>query len=112
MENDILKIINEEHWRFAKTYANSNPHEYIVKSKCKNPDNFDALCEYIKNCGHIEYFYGHRGTYVSIGDYTYWNMGDIINRRWNIMYKVDKTTCNITKVENWKEILNGTILHK
>ena len=50
-QNNILSIINGEHWRFAKTYANSNPHEYIVRSKCSSVEIFDCLCEYIKNNG-------------------------------------------------------------
>lgn len=104
--------VSSEVWHFAKTYANSNPHEYIVRSKCKSVDFFDALCEYIKNNGHIEYFYGHSGTYVVIGEYTYWKMGDVINRRWNDMYYVDKAK-QIIKVENWKELLeDGRVLHR
>lgn len=110
---EILKSINEENWRFAKTYANSHPHEYIVRSKCKNVDFFDFLCEHIKNNGHIEYFFNRRGTYLSIGDYTYWVMGEIINRRWNDMYFVNKDTKQIEKVANWKELLeDGRVLHK
>ena len=113
MNIDVERIIRSENWRFAKTYANSNPHEYIVRSKCTNVDFFDLLCEYIKNNGHLEYFYNHRGTYVSIGEYTYWQMGDVINRRWNDMYIVDKNTKQISKVENWKELLSdGRILHR
>ena len=104
-QNNILSIINGEHWRFAKTYANSNPHEYIIRSKCSSVEIFDYLCEYIKNNGHTEYFYNHSGTYLAIGKYTYWVMGDVINRRWNDMYNVDKVSKQITKVKNWKELL-------
>lgn len=115
MENEkyILSIIGKENWRFSKTYANSNPHEYIVRNKCSSIEDFDFLCELIKNNGHIEYFYNHRGTYLSIGDFTYWVMGDVINRRWNDMYIVDKNTKQIKKVDNWKELLeDGRILHR
>ena len=112
-QNDILRIIDGERWAFAKTYAKSNPHEYIVREKCSNVDFFDTLCEYIKSNGHVEYFFSHRGIYLTLGDYTYWQMGDVINRRWNDMYKVDKNTKQISKVDNWKELLqDGRILHK
>ena len=105
--------INNENWTFAKTYENSHPHEYIVRDKCSSVEFFDKLCEYIKNNGHIEYFFGHENTYLSIGKYTYWRMGKVINRRWNDMYKVDEVTKEITKVDNWKELLqDGRILHK
>ena len=105
---EVIKLnidVESEKWIFAKTYAKSNPHEYIVRSRCHSVDFFDALCEYIKNNGHIEYFYNHCGTYVSIGDYTYWQMGDVINRRWNDMYIVNPKTKQIEKVKNWKELL-------
>lgn len=110
---DILKAIESEDWRFAKTYANFNPHEYIVRGKCRDVNNFDTLCVYIKNNGHKEYFFNHPNTYASIGDYTYWVMGDVINRRWNDMYKVDENTKQIMKVDNWKELLNdGRVLYR
>lgn len=108
---EIEEIINNEKWRFAKTYAKTHPHEYIVREKCSNADYFDCLCEYIKNNGHYEYFFSRKGIYLSIGNYTYWQMGNIINRRWNDMYKVNKDG-QIYKVENWEELLkDGRVLY-
>lgn len=107
-----MKAIHNNKWRFAKTYANTNPHEYIVRNKCNSVEDFDALCELIKNEGHIEYFFNHKGTYLSIDNYTYWIDGDVINRRWNDIYYVTKDTKQIMKVENWKELLkDGRVLY-
>ena len=112
MATDIENIIENNRWTFAKTYAKSHPHEYIVRSKCSSAKDFDFLCDFIKANGHYEYFFGKRGTYCSIGDFTYWIMGDIINRRWNDMYKLDARKF-IYKVNNWEELLNdGRVLHK
>lgn len=103
---NIEQGILDEKWIFAKTYADSNPHEYIVRRLCKSVDFFDALCEQIKKEGHPEYFFNHKYIYLTIGDYTYWNMGDVINRRRNDLYYVDDKK-RIHKVDNWREILNG-----
>ena len=108
----INKIIEKNNWRFAKTYASTHPHEYIVKNKCSGEEDFDMLCEHIKNEGHYEYFFNKRGTYCVIGDYTYWVMGDVINRRWNDMYYLNERK-QIVKVDNWKELLkDGRVLYK
>lgn len=112
METNIEDIINAERWRFAITYAKTSPHEYIVRGRCSDVRNFDCLCEYIKNNGHYEYFFNHRYTYCSIGAFTYWVMGDVINRRWNDIYYVNEKK-QVCMVEDWEEKLNdGRILHK
>ena len=104
MDKTIEDTIMAEKWRFAKTYANTHPHEYIVRGKCSCPDSFDRICEYVKKNGHYEYFFNKRGLYCSIGDYTYWVMGDVINRRWNDMYFLTPNM-QIGKVDGWKEML-------
>jgi len=112
MNNNIEDIIEGQKRIFAKSYANTHPHEYIVKFKCSNPEEFDLLCEHIQKNGHYEFFFNKRGIYCSIGDYTYWVMGNVINRRWNSIYFLTPTK-QIQKVDNWKEILiNGGILHE
>lgn len=100
----IEKIINGFHWIFAKTYQNSHPHEYIVRSKCGDVESFDLLCELIKKNGHIEYFFTSENIYLSVGDYTYWVIGNVINRRWNDIYILNEKN-QISKVKNWKQIL-------
>lgn len=108
---DVKKTLESFKWRFAKTYADSHPHEYIVREKDCSNDIFDSICEYIKKEGHYEYFFKRKGVYCSIGDYTYWVMENIINRRWNDMYYLQDK--NICKVSNWKELLkDGRVLYR
>ena len=112
MELNVENIILKNYWVFSKTYAHTHPHQYIVRDKCSSVEDFDFLCEYIKNNGHYEYFFNKRGIYLSIGDFTYWVMGDVINRRWNDMYKLTNDN-KIYKVDNWKEMLkDGRVLYK
>ena len=108
----INRIIEGNTWRFAKTYATTHPHEYIVKHKCSSEEDFNELCEYIKKNGHFEYFFNHRGVYCVIGEYTYWIDDNVINRRWNDMYYLNERK-QILKVDNWKELLkDGRVLHR
>ena len=108
---NIDELIYKNYWRFAKTYANTHPHEYIIKNKCSSEEDFNIICEYINKNGHYEYFFNKRGTYCSIGDFTYWVMGDVINRRLNKMYSVNERG-QIIKNDDWKEYIdNGRILH-
>ena len=112
MEADIEDIVNAEEWRFSITYANTHPQENIGRERCSDVGNFDALCEYIKRNGHHEYFFNKRGIYCSIGKYTYWVMGNVVNRRWNDMYYLTPNR-QIVKVDNWKEMLeDGRVLHR
>ena len=51
-------------------------------------------------------------TALATGVALYWVMGDVINRRWNDIYKINQNK-QIYLVEDWKEKLNdGRILHK
>ena len=112
MEVNVIEAIENEKWHFAWTYKNTHPHEYIVREKCSSVNNFDVICEYLQKNGHYEYFFNKRGAYCSIGKYTYWVMGNIINRRWNDMYYLTPNK-QIVKVENWKELLeDGRVLYK
>ena len=69
-------------WRFAKTYARSAPHEYIVRGKSCTPDVFDELAALIDRNAVPEKYYGHTVHYwypKNSGD-KYWHMDIIINR--------------------------------
>lgn len=106
----VEEAISKVRWRFAKTYAKTHPHEYIVRSQCEDASAFDEICEAIRKDGHTERFFSTVNTYLSVGEYTYWRMGDVINRRWNAIYYVDEKGI-IRKIEGWEEKLNAGILH-
>lgn len=77
---DKLKaFIEETPWIFAKTYAKTWPHEYIVQEKVDN-DLYLKLAEYIDTYGHEEYFYTKKMTYFNYDGNVYWHMENIINR--------------------------------
>ena len=85
---DTLKqAIAKQKWTFAKTFAKTAPHEYIIKHQ--NPELFKAIVDLIDTKGYTKDFTlsGHTETnkYFEISGYRYWHYGVVLNR-------VDKKT--------------------
>ncbi len=76
---ELSQFINEAEWIFAKTYAKTWPHEYIVQEKVDN-GLFLKLAEHIDLFGHEENFYTKRMVYFHYEGHAYWHMENIINR--------------------------------
>ncbi len=79
LTDEIRSFIRNSRWIFAKTYAETWAHEYIVQEKVDN-DLFLKLAEHINTFGHEEYFYTKKMTYFDYDGRVYWHMGNIINR--------------------------------
>ena len=65
-----LDYVNSKEWIFAKTYANTTPHEYIVV-KQDNPEHdkeFKFMFELIEKYGRKETFFGKEWTYLYLND--------------------------------------------
>ncbi len=88
---DEAKAFAENHnWKFAKTYAKTAPHEYIVKYWLSDDDKvlFERFVQTIRTYSVIGYFYGHKNNYLILDDHYYWYMDcypdnmsvDLINR--------------------------------
>ena len=75
-----LKVfIENQNWIFAKTYAATYPHEYIVHEQVEN-SLFIELGNFIDSYGYESYFYKTKQNYFDHNGNTYWHMGNIINR--------------------------------
>ena len=75
----LKRFIEKQNWIFAKTYAETWPHEYIVQEKVEN-DLFLELAHHIDTYGYENYFYKMKQTYFDNNGFTYWHMENIINR--------------------------------
>jgi len=75
----LKAFIADSTWIFAKTYATTWPHEYIVQERVDN-DLFLELAGHIDTFGYESEFYSTKQIYFDFGDDTYWHMGNIINR--------------------------------
>lgn len=79
LSDKIKSFIDNSTWIFAKTYATTWPHEYIVQEKVDN-DLFLELAKHIDTYGHEEYFYTKKMTYFDYDGYAYWHMENIISK--------------------------------
>ena len=79
ISENLKEFISEQDWIFAKTYAETWPHEYIVQERVEN-DMFLKLANYIDKYGYEDYFYNTKQIYFDYNGFTYWNMDNIINR--------------------------------
>lgn len=79
IEVKLSDMIKAQKWTFAKTYAKTAPHEYIIQSW--NPLLHSTLAEFIKKYGYDKQF-KNDGTfrYWEFQGYKYWHMGVCINR--------------------------------
>ncbi|MFO7734385.1 MAG: hypothetical protein R6X21_12170 [Candidatus Aminicenantes bacterium] len=75
----VKKFIAATPWTFAKTYADTWPHEYIVREKVYR-ELFAELAEHINKFGYPSRFYEVTMTYFDHEGHTYWHMDNIINR--------------------------------
>lgn len=73
MKKKILKNIESQKWRYAKTMP-ENPHFYTL---CKDWDDQDLVdfVLYIRENGYTEKFKGQSYTYLNLNGYKYWTMG-------------------------------------
>jgi len=69
--------ISKQSWIFAKTYAKTAPHEYIVKGELSSEDQeiFVDFVIYIRENGYTKKFYSKEFSYYDIDGEKYWTMG-------------------------------------
>jgi len=66
-------------WTFAKTYADTWPHEYIVREKVDKASFID-LVTHIRAHGYEDHFYEKLITYFEHEGMVYWTMGSPIEK--------------------------------
>ncbi len=85
LPDNLVKFVEESTWIFTKTYANTWPHEYIVRER-EDRYQFIKLVKHIRANGYQGSFYKKKITYYDESSLVYWTMGapieetTIINR--------------------------------
>ncbi len=85
---DPVAYIERVEWRFAKTMPD-NPHWYTVRPRPPAPDDpgFESMVRLIRRDGRVRLWHGRPFTYLIVGEWDYWTMGEpidetvIINRK-------------------------------
>ena len=99
--NALKEFITSCEWTFAKTYAQTWPHEYIVRDRV-DEGKFLELVGHIRAHGYQGKFYNMTLTYFDHEGMTYWTMGAPIN---------ETIIVNRCRIENTYEqrLKNGTL---
>ena len=71
---DLKAFVAQQEWTFAKTYAHTWPHEYIVRERV-DERLFVRLVRHIRTHGYEGSFYSKRITYLEEDGMVYWTMG-------------------------------------
>ena len=91
LPQEFKDLIEQNEWIFAKTYAKTAPHEYIVKSKIdkKWHQVMIDFAKYIKKEGNDNLFWDKNYIYYNYKGHKYWTMDkdldktDLVNRAVN-----------------------------
>lgn len=91
--SEARKFAEDHKWKFAVTYAETAPHEYLVKKWLSEEDKilFEKFVANIKRDSVTGYFYGHKNSYLTLGDYYYWIMPGHENQAADL---INRTTCD------------------
>ena len=71
---ELREFVDSASWVFARTYAATWPHEYIVRDRV-DERLFASLVVHIRTHGYEGRFYRRTITYFDDGDQVYWTMG-------------------------------------
>ena len=77
LPTDLMGFVDNSDWIFAKTYAKTWPHEYIVRDQV-DEDRFVELVSQIRDKGYPGKFYAKDITYLDCSNLVYWTMGEPI----------------------------------
>jgi hypothetical protein len=71
----LADFVASTDWRYAKTYAATWPHYYVVR-RPENDLQLVALATHIDRCGEPGWFYAQRRKYHHEAGWVYWYMED------------------------------------
>ena len=78
----VRRFISSHDWIFAKTYADTYPHEYVVLERLPKDwvPEFYWLVVVIRQYGLSERFFRKHFQYLYIDGYKYWTMGSEVGK--------------------------------
>ena len=73
----LTDLIAAASWRWARTYEDTWPHEYVLLQKDDERELMKAVCRRILDGEAFNgYFFRRPTVYLFVGDYKYWFMSD------------------------------------
>ncbi len=98
MPKELRSFVGTTQWTFAKTYATTWPHEYIVRGRSEE-DLFVRLAQHIHQHGSTGKFYDKSFTYFEEDGRVYWTMGEPIGET-NIINRCKKEETYAYRLEH------------
>lgn len=79
-EQKVIKWLGPLDWVFAKTYAKTFPHEYVVVDRLSATDKkrLYIFVKMIREFGYDKNFFTRVFKYLEVGGYKYWTMDELI----------------------------------
>ena len=77
--DELRNFIDTAEWIFAKRYASTWPHYYIVRERV-DENLFVKLVEHIRQYGYEGNFYKKKITYFEEDGLVYWTMGASVDK--------------------------------
>ena len=69
-------FIEKQNWTFAKTYAQTAPHEYIIHGETKGDNTeYEQAVDFIKKNGFLGYWWKRPRIYFALEGRFYWVLG-------------------------------------
>lgn len=72
---EIVSVLNDHQWKFAKTAKYSNPHWYTLRETWQDDPLFDVIVQSIRDHSHTEYFWRKPYQILLYKGWKYWSMG-------------------------------------
>jgi hypothetical protein len=83
-DEEVESFIAGHDWTFAKTYAETAPHSYVVKKRCRCPREFERFVMHISRAGYRgrfgRYYYTYLDWPVDGVMHCFWSMGEPLAR--------------------------------
>lgn len=89
-EDEFRAFVERSPWKFAKTMAHI-PHEYTLREKHDDDQQFVDAVQFIRDHGYQQNFYSKTFTYFDVGDKQYWTMGSPLDQTILINRAIRKT---------------------
>jgi hypothetical protein len=71
-------FVEKAPWRFAKTMPDE-PHEYTVRGEAPDVE-FEVFVHLIRGHGYSADYKGRTYTYLNVGEWRYWTMGEQVEK--------------------------------
>lgn len=83
-QNDMTReqfdaFVKSHQWRTAKTMPQI-PHAYVVRENCRDDNEFCQAVMFIRKWGEGRRFFKKTYIYLDLDPYTYWTMGNPLDR--------------------------------